>query len=134
MAPQGRPKEGRITSATSIAEGVVHVDEFVQPLCFTGTGIDVVETAAQCADPDMAVGSIRERGDHGFAREPIRVHRAQLPAVRVPAIDAAGARADPHEARIVFVEGHDEGVGERVRIGIVVAIMRDAMGSVGQMV
>ncbi len=86
-----------------------------------GSGVEAHEPGRERGDPQLVVRSVRERRD-GAILEPRRPVPAELPAARIPAADAARARADPDEPVPVLIQRHHERIAQRRAVVRVVTI------------
>ncbi len=107
-----------------IAESVVMPHDVVDVGGLAVAVVELHQAAAHGGDPYLVIRRVGEGGDD-LSPEPLGPMAAELPAARIPAADAAGARADPNEAGAILVQRHDEGVAQRCRIAVVMAIVRE---------
>jgi len=108
-----------------VTDGIGTTHECIDVGRLTAVTIKLHQSSAQRCDPDFVVRRISKRG-HVFVAEPRRSMTPKLPAMRIPATDAAFARANPHQAGRIFVKRLDHRVTQRVGVGAVVRVVREA--------
>jgi len=110
-----------------IADGIVPPGDGVDVGGLAAVIVVQGEAASEGRDPHLVIGRLGECR-HQLVSQPGRAVPAELPAAGIPAADAAGARSDPHQAGLVLVQRHDEGVAQRVGIARLVAVVAELSG------
>src|ERR1700730_2765735 len=115
-----------------IAKRIATTHQRVDVGCRAAAAVVLNQSPTHRCDPHFVVGGICKRGD-GPAAEPFRPVTPELPASRIPAADASGIGADPHEPAEILIKGSYVRVAQGAGVALLTTIVDEgAAGAIEQ--